>query len=54
MSDIKELKEQLFLTKKNGRLVEDDLVLAKADEYCEGYKAFWMPQKPSVRLLLKL
>ena len=40
MSDIKELKEQLFLTKKNGRLVEDDLVLAKADEYCEGYKAF--------------
>ena len=40
MSDIKELKEQLFLNKKNGRLVEDDLVLAKADEYCEGYKAF--------------
>ena len=40
MSDIKELKEQLFLTKKNGRLVEDDVVLAKADEYCEGYKAF--------------
>ena len=40
MSDIKELKEQLFLTKKNGRLIEDDVVLAKADEYCEGYKAF--------------
>ncbi len=40
MSDIKELKEQLFLNKKNGRLVEDEGVLAKADEYCEGYKAF--------------
>ncbi len=40
MSEIKELKEQLFLTKKNGRLVEDDVVLAKADKYCEGYKAF--------------
>lgn len=40
MSDIKELKEQLFLNKKNGRLVEDGDVLAMADEYCEGYKAF--------------
>lgn len=40
MSDIKELKEQLFHNKKNGRLVEDDVVLANADEYCEGYKAF--------------
>lgn len=40
MSDIKELKNKLFLEKKNGRLTADDSVLEKADSYCEGYKAF--------------
>lgn len=35
-----ELKEQLFYKRKNGRLKADDTVLAQADEYCEGYKAF--------------
>ena len=40
MSDIKELKEQLFIKRKNGRLAVSDEVLQKADSYCEGYKAF--------------
>ena len=40
MSDIKELKNKLFLEKKNGRLTADNSVLEKADSYCEGYKAF--------------
>ncbi len=40
MSDIKNLKEQLFYNKKNGRKIVDDSVLAEAQEYCEGYKAY--------------
>ncbi len=40
MNDIKELKKQLFLERKNGRLTATDEVLREADEYCEGYKAF--------------
>ena len=40
MSNVKELKEQLFLNKKNGRLTVSDDVLFKADDYCEGYKVF--------------
>ncbi len=40
MSDIKELKKQLFLSKKNGRLIADDTVLTECDNYCEGYKMF--------------
>ena len=39
-SELKELKEKLFNTSKNGRLVANDKVLAEADSYCEGYKAF--------------
>ena len=35
-----ELKEQLCRKRKNGRIVASDGILAKADEYCEGYKAF--------------
>ena len=35
-----ELKEQLFYKRENGRIKSSDEVLAKADEYCEGYKAF--------------
>jgi len=34
------LKEKLFYKRRNGRLVSDEEVLAKADEYCEGYKSF--------------
>ncbi len=34
------LKEQLFYKRRNGRLVVDEDVLNKADEYCDGYKAF--------------
>ena len=34
------LKEQLFYKRRNGRLTADEAVLNKADEYCEGYKAF--------------
>ncbi len=40
MSDVKELKEQLFINKKNGRIAVSDDVLQKANDYCEGYKAF--------------
>ncbi len=40
MSDIKALKNKLFLERKNGRLIVGDEVLEKADNYCEGYKAF--------------
>ncbi len=35
-----QLKEKLFLKRKNGRLTADDEVLNKSDEYCEGYKKF--------------
>lgn len=35
-----ELKDMLFYKRKNGRLVADDEVLIKADEYSEGYKQF--------------
>ena len=34
------LREKLFKSNKNGRLEASDETLAKADEYCEGYKAF--------------
>lgn len=34
------LKEQLLNKRKNGRLSVSDEVLAQADSYCEGYKAF--------------
>lgn len=34
------LREKLFKTNKNGRLTASDETLKKADEYCEGYKAF--------------
>lgn len=39
-SAVQRLKEQLFETRKNGRLVADDETLATADRYCEGYKDF--------------
>ena len=39
MSDIKELKERLFINRKNGRFADSE-VLEKADKYCEGYKKF--------------
>lgn len=39
MSDIKELKERLFINRKNGRFADSE-VLEKADKYCEGYKRF--------------
>ncbi len=34
------LKEQLFLKRKNGRLIADESTLLEADKYCESYKAF--------------
>ncbi len=40
MSDVKKLKEQLFLNKKNGRLIADDAVMAECDKLCESYKVF--------------
>lgn len=39
-SEFEVLKEKLFYKRKNGRLIADEAVLNKADEYCEGYKAF--------------
>ena len=35
-----ELKEKLFIRRKNGRLISDDSVLLAADEFCKGYKKF--------------
>lgn len=40
MSDIKELKEKLFLNRKNGRISTDDETLKLADDYAKGYKKF--------------
>ncbi len=40
MSDIKQLKKDLFYNKKNGRQISDEAVLQKANEYCESYKKF--------------
>ena len=39
MSDIKDLKEKLFLNRKNGRFSSEEILL-KADSYCQGYKKF--------------
>lgn len=36
----KELKEKLFLTKKNAVMRMDDAELKKCDKFCEGYKKF--------------
>ena len=35
-----QLKEELFLKRKNGRLTVDDNTLNAAESYCENYKAF--------------
>ncbi len=40
MSTYEKLKEELFLSRKNGRLSADEKVLEAADSYCEGYKTF--------------
>lgn len=40
MSDVKELKEKLFLNRKNGRAISDDETLKLADAYADGYKKF--------------
>lgn len=40
MSQFKELKEKLFLNRKNGLLRAESAVYEKANEYCEGYKSF--------------
>ena len=34
------LKEELFLKRKNGRLILDDDALLECDNYCEGYKTY--------------
>lgn len=39
-SAAEKLKEELYYSKKNGRLTADDALLAEADGYCEGYKRF--------------
>lgn len=36
----KQLKEDLCLNRKNGRLQQPDAVLKEADEFCKGYTAF--------------
>ena len=40
MSTYEKLKEELFLSRKNGRLLAHEKVLEAADSYCEGYKSF--------------
>lgn len=36
----KQLKKQLYLNRKNGRLQQPDAVLQQADEFCKGYARF--------------
>ena len=36
----KELKEKLFMNKKNAALIMSDADLKKCDKFCEGYKQF--------------
>ena len=36
----KQLKEKLFLRKKNAALIMSDAELKKCDKFCEGYKKF--------------
>ena len=40
MATAKELKEKLFLNRKNGCLTADEAVLKAADAFCEDYKTF--------------
>ena len=37
---VKELKEKLFMTKKNSALIMTDAEIKKADKFCEDYKKF--------------
>lgn len=39
-NNVKELKEKLFMNKKNAASVMSDTELKKCDKFCEGYKAF--------------
>ena len=39
-NEIKELKEKLFLQRKNGCTRINDEELAACDKFCEGYKSF--------------
>lgn len=40
MSDIKALKDELFLNSSNGLKAADDALIEKVNAYCEGYKTF--------------
>ena len=40
MSEVKDLKEKLFMKRKNGRLIANDQVLNKTEQYSIGYKEF--------------
>ena len=40
MSSTKELKEKLFMKRKNTALILDDKKIESADKFCEGYKEF--------------
>ena len=40
MTEFEQLKETLCYAPKSGRQISDEKVLADADQYCEGYKAF--------------
>ena len=40
MSEAKNLKEKLFMKRKNGRLIANDQVLNKTEQYSIGYKEF--------------
>lgn len=57
MSDIKELKDKLFLNRKNGRTVVDDETLNLASDYAEGYKKFLdnaKTEREAVKTAIKL
>ncbi|MBR6509831.1 MAG: aminopeptidase [Clostridia bacterium] len=51
------LKDELFITRKNGRLKADEKILSEAQNYCEDYKIFLdnaKTEREAVKIAIKL
>ena len=51
------LKEELFITRKNGRTKADENILSEAQNYCEDYKIFLdnaKTEREAVKIAIKL
>ena len=56
-SKFEELKEQLFIKRKNGVLKAEEKVIAESEAYCEGYKTFLdnaKTEREAVKAAIKL